>query len=184
MTTNLLNFVLWSVQVFLALFFLAAGAPKILGRGMERWTGFAEMSRGEVVLIGIAEVLGAAGLVLPMATGTLLWLTPLAAVGLAIIVLMAAGFHLRADERLNAVETVLWASIAGVIAIGRWDLVASLARIPSWVLVVAPAVLVPAAIINVIVLLRRPVTSGTGSAVAQPIQLPVSPPTASVRRSA
>jgi hypothetical protein len=52
---------------------------------------------------------------------------------IAIIVLMAAGFHLRADERLNAVETGLWASIAGVIAIGRWDLVASLARIPPWV---------------------------------------------------
>jgi uncharacterized membrane protein YphA (DoxX/SURF4 family) len=181
--TNLVNLVLWGVQIFLALFFLAAGAPKLLGRGMERWTGFAEMPRTQVIFIGVAEVLGAAGLVLPMATGMLPWLTPLAAVGLAIIVLMAAGFHLRADERLNAVETVLWASIAGVIAMGRWDLVASLADIPAWVLVVASAVLVPAAIINVIVLLRRPVTSGTG-AVAQPIQLPVSPPTASVRRSA
>jgi uncharacterized membrane protein YphA (DoxX/SURF4 family) len=183
-TTNLVNLVLWSVQVFLALFFLAAGAPKILGHGMERWTGFAELPRGQVVLIGIAEVLGAAGLVLPMATGVLPWLTPLAAVGLAIVVLMAAGFHLRADERLNAVETVLWASIAGVIAIGRWGLVASLPDIPAWVLAVAPAVLVPAAIINVIVLLRRPLSSGAGSSVAQSIQLPVSPATASARRSA
>lgn len=88
------------------------------------------------------------------------WLTPLAAVGLAIIVLMAAGFHLRADERLNALETVLWASITGVVAIGRWDLVASVADVPPWVLVVALALLVPAAIINVIVLLRRPMRSG------------------------
>jgi hypothetical protein len=155
---NLLNLVLWTVQVFLALFFLGAGAPKILGRGMERWTGFSEMPRGQVVFIGIVEVLGALGLVFPMATGILPWLTPLAAIGLAIIVLMAAGFHLRADERLNAVETILWASIAGVIAIGRWDLVASVAEVPARVLVVALALLVPAAIINVIVLLRRPVT--------------------------
>src|SRR2546426_8064522 len=117
------NIVLWSVQGFLALVFLAAGAPKLIGRGIERWTGFSELARPMVVFIGITEVLGAAGLVLPMATGILPWLTPLAAVGLAIIVLMAAGFHLRADERLNAIEAALWASIAAVIAIGRWDLV-------------------------------------------------------------
>src|SRR6266567_4422141 len=102
---NTLNLVLWSVQGFLALFFLAAGAPKLIGRGMERWTGFSDLPRPLVVFIGVTEVLGAAGLVLPMATGILPWLTPLAAVGLALIVLMATGFHLRADERLNALES-------------------------------------------------------------------------------
>src|SRR5215208_3622219 len=84
-TMNVLNIVLWSVQGFLALFFLAAGAPKISGRGIEKWTGFSELPRSQVVFIGLAEVLGAAGLVLPMATGVLPWLTPLAALGLAII---------------------------------------------------------------------------------------------------
>src|SRR5213592_257089 len=118
---DMLNLVLWSVQGFLALFFLAAGAPKIIGRGLDKWTGFSEMPRPLVILIGLTEVLGAVGLVLPMATGILPWLTPLAAVGLAIIVLMAAGFHIRADERVNALETGLWASIAAVVAIGRWD---------------------------------------------------------------
>src|SRR5205807_4171251 len=117
---NVLNLALWSVQGFLALFFLAAGAPKLIGRGLERWTGFSDLARPLVVFIGFTEVLGAAGLVLPMATGVLPWLTPLAAVGLALIVLMAAGFHLRADERLNALESGFWASIAAVIAIGRW----------------------------------------------------------------
>src|SRR5437867_6292877 len=147
---NLLNLVLWSVQGFLALFFLAAGAPKLLGRGIERWTGFSDVPRPLVVFIGFAEVLGAAGLVLPMTTGMLPWLTPLAAVGLAIIVLMAAGFHLRADERLNAVESGLWASIAAVIALWRWDLVASHAYAPPWVLVAALGLLVPSVIINLI----------------------------------
>ena len=131
---NNLNLVLWSVQVFLAIFFLAAGAPKLIGRGLERWTGFSELPRPMVVFIGLTEVLGAAGLVLPMATGIVPWLTPLAAVGLGIIVLMATGFHLRADERVNALETGLWASIAAVIAIGRWDLVAPRAYAPPWVL--------------------------------------------------
>ena len=116
---NVLNIVLWSVQGFLALFFLAAGAPKIFGRGIDKWTGFSDLPRSQVVFIGFAEVLGAVGLVLPMATGVLPWLTPLAAVGLAIIVLIATGFHMRADERLNAVETGVWAGIAAAVAIGR-----------------------------------------------------------------
>jgi len=167
--TNALNLVLWSVQGFLALFFLAAGAPKLIGRGMERWTGFSELARPLVVFIGFTEVLGAAGLVLPMATGILPWLTPLAAVGLGIIVLMAAGFHMRADERLNALETGLWASIAAIIAIGRWDLVASHAYAPPWVLVAALGLLVPSVIINLIVLFRRPVKSGTPGPLLQPV---------------
>jgi hypothetical protein len=83
----------------------------------------------------------------------------LAALGLAVIVLMATGFHLRADERLNALETGLWASIATVVAIGRWDLVASRGDVPPLILVAAAALLVPSAIINVIVLLKRPVRS-------------------------
>ena len=158
---NVSNLVLWSVQVFLALFFLAAGAPKLIGRGLERWTGFAELPRALVVFIGVTEVLGAAGLVLPMATGIVPWLTPLAAVGLALIVLMAAGFHLRADERLNALESGFWASIAAVIAIGRWDLVPTHVHAPAKVLVLALGLLVPAVIVNLVVLFRRPVNSGT-----------------------
>ena len=158
---NTLNVVLWSVQGFLALFFLAAGAPKVIGRGLERWTGFSEVPRTLVVFIGVTEVLGAAGLVVPMVTGIAPWLTPLAALGLAIIVLMATGFHLRANERINALETGLWASIAVVIALGRWDLlVASHSYVAPWVLVAAVGVLVPAVIINLVVLFSRPVTEG------------------------
>jgi hypothetical protein len=46
-----------------------------------------------------------------------------------------------------------------VVAIGRWDLLAARAGVPAWLLVGALAVLVPAAIINVTILLRRPVRS-------------------------
>jgi uncharacterized membrane protein YphA (DoxX/SURF4 family) len=155
-STYTLNLVLWIVQGFLALFFLAAGAPKLLGRGIERWTGFADLPRKQVVFTGLAELLGAAGLVLPMATGILPWLTPLAALGLALIVLMAAGFHIRADERLEAVETVLWASVATGVAVGRWDLLAARVDLPPSALVVALGLLLPSAIVNVIILVRRP----------------------------
>lgn len=150
----MVELVLWSVQVFLALFFLAAGAPKVIGRGMERWKGFADLPRGQVILIGLAEVLGAAGLVLPMATGVLPWLTPLAAVDLALIVVMATGFHLRADERLPALETALWSGSAAMIAIGRWDLVGAI-DVPRGAPAAALCLLIPAAIVNIVVLARR-----------------------------
>ncbi len=162
--TGILNIALWSVQGLLALLFLFAGIPKLLGRGLEQWTGFAELPRAEVVFIGLTEVIGAAALVLPMAIGILPWLTPLAALGLAIIVLMATGFHLRGNEYINAIETALWAGISVVVAVGRWDLVATQVRLPAWILVGALTVLVPAAIINVIVLLKRP----AANAVKQP----------------
>ena len=111
------------------------------------------MPRAEVIFIGIAEVLGAVALVLPMATGALPWLTPLAALGLGIIVLIASGFHQRVNEWLPAIETALWASLAAVVAIGRWELIASVG-IPSLTLVAAVIVLVPAIIINLVVLFR------------------------------
>ena len=155
--------VLWIAQGFLALFFLAGGAPKVLGRGLDNWTGFSGLPRAQVILVGVAEVLAAAGLVLPKATGILPWLTPLAAIGLAVIGLMAAGFHVRANEHLNVLETSLLACIGAAIAIGRWDLIDSSADVPPWTLVVVLCLLVPAAVVNVIVLYR-----GTGQQAAQP----------------
>jgi hypothetical protein len=150
-----LHIVLWSAQGFLALFFLAGGAPKILGRGLDRWIGFSDLPRAEVILIGVTEVLGAAGLILPEATGILPWLTPLAAIGLAVIGFMAAGFHVRANEHPNVIETSILACIGAAIAIGRWDLMASSPDLTPWILVVALCLLIPAAIANVIVLWRR-----------------------------
>src|SRR5499426_518114 len=153
----MVNVILWTVQIFLALFFLGAAFPKLTGRGLERWTGFSNLPRGLVLGIGIGEVLGSAGIVLPMATGILPWLTPLAAMGLAINVLMATGFHVREDERLKATATTLWATIAGTIAIGRWNLIdqAALAISPR-ALAAALAVLLPAAITIAIILYTRP----------------------------
>lgn len=46
------NLVLWGVQDFLPFFFLSASAPKLLGRGLERWTGFSALPRAQVAFIG------------------------------------------------------------------------------------------------------------------------------------
>ena len=155
----MVNFTLWFVQIFLAIFFTGAAIPKITGRGIEQWTGFAELPRPLVVSIGFAEIAGALGLALPMATGILPWLTPFAAIGLSVNVLMATGFHVRSNERLNAIETTLWATIAAIVAIGRWSLVPSRIEIAPNALAAALMVLLPLAIINVIILLRRPVNA-------------------------
>jgi hypothetical protein len=65
-----------------------------------------------VLVIGLAEVLGAAGLVLPAATGVLSWLTPLAAAGLALTMLLATLFHLARDEVTQAPQPLLLGVLA------------------------------------------------------------------------
>jgi hypothetical protein len=156
-----LDLSLWSAQGLLGLFFLAVGLPKVAGKGLDRWSGFDLLPRGLVVLVGVTEVLGAVALVVPMAAGSLTWTTPLAALGLGVTVLMAVGFHLRAQEALEALETALWAGICAVVVVGRWDQLVPDARVGApWVLVAALGALVPAVVVNLGVLARRPVRTG------------------------
>jgi uncharacterized membrane protein YphA (DoxX/SURF4 family) len=153
----MLDTILWTAQIFLALFFLAAGSPKVIGRGIDRWVGFEDVPRPMTILIGIAEVAAAVALVVPMTVDELQWTTPLAAMGLAAVVLPASGFHIRAQEWLPATETALWASLAGSIAIGRWDEMSTGPSISIEVLGPVIACLVVAIIGNLVILFRRPV---------------------------
>lgn len=155
----MLDTTLWSAQIFLALFFFAAGLPKVAGRGLDRWVGFDAIPRPMTVGIGVAEVAAAVGLVVPMLVDELQWTTPLAALGLAAIILPASGFHLRAQEWLPALETALWASLAGSIAIGRWDEMSTAPSVSAEVLVPVIGCLVVAVIANLVILFRQPVPS-------------------------
>ena len=163
----MLDVTVWIAQTFLALFFLAAGLPKVAGRGIERWVGFDDLPRPIVVVIGIAEVAAAVALVVPMATGVGEWTTPLAAVGIAVISLMASGFHIRAAEGLPALETALWSALAGTIAVARWGELSGGPSADSGVLAAVLAVLVPAIIVNLVVLFRRPVATPHADAVSR-----------------
>ncbi len=161
-----LNVVLWTVQGFLCLFFLASGLPKLLGRGLERWTGFTDLPRTVVVTIGLADTFGALGVVAPMAADVLPWLTPLAALGLGITVLMAVGFHLRTDERLPALETGLLASVAACVTVGRLDLIVPAAEVAHpWLLSTAAGVLLISAITVLVIAYTRPETSNAPESV-------------------
>jgi len=148
---------LWISQGFLALFFFAAGLPKLVGRGLDRWVGFDDVPRLLVIVIGVCEVAAAVALVVPMTAGRAEWTTPLAAIGLAVVSLMASGFHVRAGEWLPAVETALWASLAASVAVGRWPEMATGPSLSVDVLTPIMAVLVAAIIGNLILLFRRPV---------------------------
>ena len=55
-----------------------------------------------VRFVGIAEIAGALGMLLPMWTGILPWLTPLAAFGFAVIQVLAIGVHYRRNETAQA----------------------------------------------------------------------------------
>ena len=153
----MLDTTLWIAQIFLALFFFAAGLPKVFGRGIDRWVGFDRVPRPMTVVIGVAEVAAAVALVVPMLVDAFQWTTPLAALGLVVVSLQASGFHVRAQEWLPATETALWASLAGAIAVGRWGEVSTGPSISADVLVPVIGCLVPAIVASLVILFRRPV---------------------------
>ena len=96
-----MNVVLWVVQGVLAAMFLLAGIvkstqPREKLTAQLPWAN--DFSTPVVRLIGVAEFAAALGLVLPAATGIATVLTPLAASGLAVIMLAAMGVHARRKE--------------------------------------------------------------------------------------
>jgi hypothetical protein len=110
---------LWIVNIVLALLFLAAGGmkalaptPRLRERGMT-WTD--DFSTRAVTLIGIAEVIGAVGLIVPLATGILPLLTPIAAVCLAVLMGGAIGVHARRKENPAPSVVLLVLSIVSAV---------------------------------------------------------------------
>jgi len=114
-----MNTALWIVQILLAVAFLGAGVMKAtqprekLEKGLP-WV--ADFSTPVVRFIGVAEVLGGLGLVLPAATGIAPVLTPIAATGLAVTMVLAAVVHARRKEYqaigINAVLLLLTVFVA------------------------------------------------------------------------
>lgn len=67
------------------------------------------------------EGLGAIGLIVPAATGILPWLTPVAAVALVALMVLASAFHLRRPgEGRNIVLNAILGTIAALVAYGRF----------------------------------------------------------------
>jgi uncharacterized membrane protein YphA (DoxX/SURF4 family) len=101
-----MNVTLWIVQGLLAFAFIAVGTMKLFAyekfKAQSEKKGPTGITRSLAAFIGIAEVVGGIGIVLPMATNIAPSLNLWAAVGLLTILLLAIGFHLRRRESAAA----------------------------------------------------------------------------------
>ncbi len=121
-----MNTFLWIIQGMLAAIFMMTGAMKLFQKkeALVDKMGFVEdFSQGQISGIGVLELMGAMGLILPQATGIFTWLTPVAAAGLALTMIGAFLTHLRRKELvpMGIINIVLF-SLAVVIIIGRFFL--------------------------------------------------------------
>jgi uncharacterized membrane protein YphA (DoxX/SURF4 family) len=115
-----MNIVLWVLQVLLAAAFAAHGwmlvspPPELLAIMNQ------ELGVPFRLFLGVAEIAGAIGLLLPALTRVSPWLTPLASACLAFVVASATVLHVSRGETSSAVSTVILFVLAAFVAWGRW----------------------------------------------------------------
>jgi DoxX-like family len=113
--------VLWIVQGLLAALFLFAGVMKLV-MPLEQLVGPVSLPGTFVRFIGLVEVLGAFGLILPSLLRIRPGLTPLAAAGLVIIMVGAVVITLMGGDLAPAVIPLVVGLLAAFVAYGRWRL--------------------------------------------------------------
>ena len=118
--SRVLNIALWILQVLLAAAYLAHGwmmvspPPELLALMN------AQLGEGLRLFIGVAELLAAAGLILPGVTRILPSLTALAAAGLMIVMSSATVLHVIRGESGSAVSAAVLFVLVTVVAYTRW----------------------------------------------------------------
>ncbi len=116
-----MTYLLWIVQVLLALLFLFTGGMKLV-LPIEELTAQTPLPGPFVRFIGVAEVLGAIGLILPGLLRMRPGLTPLAAAGLVIIMIGATVVTLATMDASLALIPLVVGLLAAFVAYGRWRL--------------------------------------------------------------
>jgi uncharacterized membrane protein YphA (DoxX/SURF4 family) len=121
-----MNIVLWIIQVLLTLLFLFAGGTKLYF-SMEQMKAMsppnAIMLPGLLLkFIGVCEVLGAFGLILPGLLRIRPGLTPLAAAGLTIIMIGAVAFTIMTEGVVMAITPLITLILTMFVGYGRWRL--------------------------------------------------------------
>ena len=118
-----MNVALWIAQALLALIFLFAGGMKLV-MPIEELTAQLPMPGLLVRLIGVVEVLGGLGVILPWLTGIRPGLTPLAAAGLVITMIGATLATVMIVNIAMALIPLVVGLLAAFVAYGRWRLTA------------------------------------------------------------
>jgi DoxX-like family len=129
-----MNLVLWIVAGLLALVFLVSGSVKLfvlkenldgllqrLGPAAQatgEWTR--DFSPGALKAIGVLELLGAMGLILPAALDIAAVLVPVAASGAVLLFVGAVTMRLRRGERATIVLDLVYLGMAAFVASGRF----------------------------------------------------------------
>ena len=120
-----MNYVLWIVQGLLALIFLFTGGTKLI-LPIEVLTEQTPLPGLFVRFLGVAEVLGAIGLILPGLVRVWPVLTPLAGSGLVIIMIGATVLTLVGVVPVGAAMALIplvVGLLSAFVAYGRWRLV-------------------------------------------------------------
>lgn len=118
-----MNVFLWIIAGLLAFVFGAAGLMKALQpkeKLAETMPWVNDFSGGTVTFIGVVEILGAIGLILPAALDIAPILTPLAATGLALVMVPAAVVHARRGESSHIGVNVVLFIVAAFLAVMRF----------------------------------------------------------------
>jgi hypothetical protein len=115
-------YALWIVQGLLAALFLFAGGMKLV-LPLDKLAGPVALPGLFVRFIGVVEVLGAIGLILPALLRIRPGLTPLAAAGLVVIMIGATGLGLAVGDVGMALIPLAVGLLAAFVAYGRWRLV-------------------------------------------------------------
>jgi hypothetical protein len=113
------NMLLWIVQGLLALMFLFAGGMKLV-LPLDALTGPVPLPGLFMRFLGIVEVLGAVGLILPWLLRIRPGLTPLAAAGLVIVMIGATVITVLGGDVATALVPLTVGLLAGSVAYGRW----------------------------------------------------------------
>jgi hypothetical protein len=122
-----LNGVLWTLQVMWGFFFAGSGFGKVLlydatlyAEAPRAVAWYAAVPQPLIVCIGVVEVLGGIGLILPSLTRVRPGLAPLAAGGLTLTMVLAAAFHVARGEYALVPANLLLGAVSAVLAAGRW----------------------------------------------------------------
>src|SRR5215469_9437650 len=135
-----LNVMLWTTQILLGVFFCFTGFGKVLAYDPAVWNRmlhqvawFSAVPQWLFIFIGLCEGLGGIGLIVPAITRVAPRLTPIAAAGIALIMLLAAIFHVvRGEYAFFLPFNLVTLGVAAFVGFGRVGIPIAPARIGAF----------------------------------------------------